>query len=137
MEIKWIIHLLIRLQYRRVSEQEDSILLHVTFFLRKQISGRGRNHTQCYTFFFLFLMVHCLGMFIACVCILSTNSVQSCLTFCDPMDCSMPRLPVYHRLLVFTQTHAHGVGDAIQLSHPLSSPSPLVFNLFQHQGLFK
>ena len=59
---------------------------------------------------------------------------QSCLTLWDPMDCSRPGLPVHHRLPEFTQTH--WVGDAIQLSHPLSSPSP-AFNLSQHQGLFK
>ena len=60
---------------------------------------------------------------------------QSCLTLCDPMDCSTPSLPVHHQLPEFTQTHAHGVGGAIQPSHPLS-PSP-VFNLSQHQGLFQ
>ena len=53
------------------------------------------------------------------------------------MDCSTPGLPVHHQLLEFTQTHLHWVRDAIQLSHPLSSPSPLVFNLSQNQGLFK
>ena len=52
------------------------------------------------------------------------------------MDCSTPGLPVHHRLLEFTQTHVHQVGDAIQPSHPLSSPSPPAFNLPQHQGLF-
>ena len=59
------------------------------------------------------------------------------LTLCDPMDCSMPGLPVHHQLLEFTQTHVHWVSDAIQPSHPLSSPSPPAFNLFQHQGLFQ
>ena len=48
---------------------------------------------------------------------------------CDPMDCSMPGLPVHHQLPEFTQTHVHWVGDAIQPSHPLSSPSPPTFNL--------
>ena len=52
------------------------------------------------------------------------------------MDCSTPGLPVHHQLLEFTQTHVHRVGDAIQPSHPLSSPSP-AFNLAQHQGLFQ
>jgi len=51
------------------------------------------------------------------------------------MDCSTPGLPVYHQLSEPTQTHAHGVGDAIQPSHPLSSPFPPTFNLSQHQGL--
>ena len=53
------------------------------------------------------------------------------------MDCSMPGLPVHHQHLEFTQTHVHWVGDAIQLSQPLSSPSPPAFNLSQHQGLFR
>ena len=55
----------------------------------------------------------------------SVSSVaQSCLTLCDPMNCSMPGLPVYHHLPEFTQTHVHRVGDVIQPSHLLSSPSP-------------
>ena len=62
---------------------------------------------------------------------------KSCLTLCDPMDCSTPGLPVHHHLLEFSQTHVHGVGDAIQPSHPLSSPSPPAFSLSQHQGLFQ
>ena len=62
---------------------------------------------------------------------------QSCPTLCDPVNCSTPGLPVHHQLLGFTQTHVHWVGDAIQPSHPLSSPSPSAFNLSQHQGLFK
>ena len=52
-----------------------------------------------------------------------------------PMKHSTPGLPVHHQLPQFTQTHVHQVGDAIQLSHPLSSPSPPTFNLSQHQGL--
>ena len=62
---------------------------------------------------------------------------QSCLTLCDPMNFSMPGLPVHHRLPEFTQTHVHRVGDAIQPSHPLSSPSPLAPNPSQHQSLFQ
>ena len=64
------------------------------------------------------------------------SSVTQCPTLCHPMDCSMPGLPVHHQLPQFTQTHVHWVGDAIQLSHPLLSPSPAL-NLSQHQGLFK
>ena len=60
---------------------------------------------------------------------------QSCTTLCDPMDCCTPGLPVLHQLPEFAQTHVHGAGDAIQPSHPLSSPFP-AFNLSQHQGLF-
>ena len=62
---------------------------------------------------------------------------QSCLTLCDPMDCSTPGFPVHHQLPEFTQTHLHWVCDAIQPSHLLWSPSPPAFNLSQHQGLFK
>ena len=62
---------------------------------------------------------------------------QSCLTLCDPMNCSTPGLPVHHQLMESTRTHVHRVGDAIQPSHPLSSPSPPALNLSQHQGLFK
>ena len=62
---------------------------------------------------------------------------QSCPTLCNPMDHSTPGLPVHHQLSEFTQTHAHRVGDAIQPSHSLSSPSLPTFNLSQHQGLFK
>ena len=61
---------------------------------------------------------------------------QSCPTLCGPMNCSMPGLPVHHQLLV-TQTHVHRVSDAIQPSHPLSSPSPPVPNSSQHEGLFQ
>ena len=65
------------------------------------------------------------------------SATKSCLTLCDPMDCSTPGLPVHHQLLELAQTHAHWVGDAIQPSHPLSSPSPPAFSLSQHQGLFQ
>ena len=69
----------------------------------------------------------------------SLNSVQllSRVRLCDPMNRSTPGLPVHHQLPEFTQTHVHWVGDAIQLSHPLSSPSPPALNLSQNQGLFK
>ena len=65
-----------------------------------------------------------------------SSVTQSCPTLCDPMDCSTPGFPVYHQLLEPAQTHVHRVGDAIPLSHPLSSPSPPAFNLSQHQSLF-
>ena len=62
---------------------------------------------------------------------------QSCLILCDPMDCRTPGFPVHHQLLELAQTHVHWISDAIQPSHPLSSPSPPTFNLSQHQGLFQ
>ena len=66
-----------------------------------------------------------------------SSVAQSCPTLCDPMNCSTPGLPVHHHLLEFTQTHVHRVSDAIQSSHPLSSPSPPVPNPSQHQSLFQ
>ena len=66
-----------------------------------------------------------------------SSIAQSCPTLCDPMNCSIPGLPVHHQLPEFTQTHVHWVSDAIQPSHPLSSPSPPALNFSQHQGLFK
>ena len=66
-----------------------------------------------------------------------SSVAQSCLTLCNPMNHSTPGLPVHHQLLKFTQTHAHRVSDAIQPSHPLSSPSPPAPNPSQHQGLFE
>ena len=66
-----------------------------------------------------------------------SSVARSCPTLCDPMNCSMPGLPVHHQLLESTQTHVHRVGDAIQLSHPLSSPFSPALNLSQHQGLFQ
>ena len=66
-----------------------------------------------------------------------SSFAQSCPTLCDPMDCSMPGLPAHHELPKLAQAHFHQVSDAIQPSHPLSSPSPPALNLSQHQGLFK
>ena len=65
------------------------------------------------------------------------SDAQSCLTLGDPTDCSMPGFPVLHHLPEFAETHVHQVGEAIQPSHPLSSPFPPVLNLSQHQGLFQ
>ena len=61
-----------------------------------------------------------------------SSVAQLCPTLCDPMDCSTPGFPVHHQLPELAQTHVHWVGDAIQASHPLSSPSPPAFNLSQH-----
>ena len=73
------------------------------------------------------------------ICSVQFSSVaQSCPTLCDPKDCSTPGLPVHHQLPEFTQTHVHGVGDAIQSSHSLLSSSPPAFSLSQHYSvLFK
>ena len=66
-----------------------------------------------------------------------SSVTQSCPTLCDPMNCSIPGLPVYHQLPEFTQTHVHRVGDAIQPSHPLLSPSRPAPNPSLHQSLFQ
>ena len=70
-------------------------------------------------------------------CIQFNSVAQSCPTFCYPMNRSTPGLPVHHQLPEFTPTHVHQVGDAIQPSHPLSSPSPPAPNPSQHQSLFQ
>ena len=66
-----------------------------------------------------------------------SSVAQLCLTLCDPMSHNTPGLPVYHQFPEFTQTHVHRVGDAIQPSHPLLSPSPPAPSPSQHQGLFQ
>ena len=82
----------------------------------------------------LILPQHCGGMFSS---VQFSSVAQSCLTLCDPMNCSTPGLPVHHQLPESTQTHVHWVSDAIQPFHPLSSPSAPALKLSQHQGLFK
>ena len=72
-----------------------------------------------------------LGMMYYCCSV-----AQWCPTLCDPIDCSTPDFPVLHHLQDLAQTHVHPVSDAVQPSHPLSSPSPPAFNLFHHRGLF-
>ena len=70
------------------------------------------------------------SMLFHCMCFIQFTSVaQSCPALCDPMDCSTPGLPVHHQLPELAQTHVHWVSDAIQPSHPLSSPSPPAFSL--------
>ena len=77
----------------------------------------------------------CISLYISIFNVLQFTSVaQSCPALCDPMNHSMPGLPVHHQLLEFTQTHVHQVGNAIQPSHPLSSPSPPAPNPSQYQS---
>ena len=73
-----------------------------------------------------------LDLMIVFCSVISVQFTQSCPTLCDPMNCSMPGLPVHHQLLESTQTHVHQVDDAIQPSHPLSPPSLPALNLSQH-----
>ena len=94
--------------------------------------GTHKKEEEANTFLHFFCLSH-LGPVIAQF----SSVAQSCPNLCDPMNLSTPGLPVHHQLLEFTQTHVHWVCDAIQPSHPLSSPSLPAFNLSQHQGLFK
>ena len=81
------------------------------------------------SFFFFFLKDYTLFQF--------SSVTQLCPILCDPMNLNTPGLPVHHQLPESTQIHVHRVGDAIQSSHPMSSPFPPALNLSQHGGLFK
>ena len=103
------------------------------------ITGNLGKPPLCILFVFKILSLHCYQRAYYCKNISHwVSSVsQSCPTLCDPMNRSRPGLPVHHKLLEFTQTRVHWVGDAIQASHPLLSPFPPALNLPQHQSLFK
>ena len=79
----------------------------------------------------------CFSLSISSYSVQFSSVAQSCLTLCDPMNRSMSGLSVHHQLLEFTQTHVHRVSDAIQPSHPLSSPSLPAPNPSKHQSLFQ
>ena len=98
--------------------------------------GTCRGHLESCWYLIFF---SCLGQRLnRCLTSVQFSSVtQSCLTLCDPMNCSTPGLLVHHQLPECTQTHVHWVSDGIQPSHPLSSPSPPAPNPSQHQGLFQ
>ena len=93
---------------------------------------------KCRLFYFpvLWTPKHCFNDYHGSGSLQFSSVAQSCLTLCDPMNHNTLGLPVHHQLLKFTQTDVHRVGDAIQPSHPLSSPSPPAPNPSQHQGLF-
>ena len=96
------------------------------------------NHQPSYICFHVSGNIYDIYMTYICFQVLQFSSVtQSCLTLCNPMNRSTPGLRVHHQLPEFTQTHVHWVGDAIQPSHLLSSPSPPAPNPSQHQGLFQ
>ena len=96
------------------------------------------KHTENFKFYFL-RMFRCLSLIHAKwrASVQFSSVAQLYPTLCDPMNRSTPCLPVHHQLWGSIQTNVHRVGDAIQPSHPLSSPSPPALNLSQHQGLFK
>ena len=92
----------------------------------------------CFVFVFVLMKTKFIRLyFFPANCLQFSSVTQLCPTLCDPMDYSMPGFPVHHQLPELTQTHIHRISDAIQLSHPLSSPSPHALNLSQHQGLFQ
>ena len=129
---------------------EEFVLWHMCILVRKDLVGLLIWYMMNENHYFIYFCWHSPCNFISCwkrvlkapnfVCVLSQvwfiSVAQSCLILCDPMDYSTPGFHVHHQLLEPIQTHVHCVGDAIQPSHPLSSPSPPAFNLFQHQGLF-
>ena len=97
----------------------------------------GRKNTYIWMTESLCYSPETLTTFLISYSVQFSSFTLSCLTLCDSMDCSTPGFPVHHQLLEPTQTHIHHGGDAIQPSHPLSSPSPPTFNLSQYQGLFQ
>ena len=94
----------------------------------KQVNMNARTLRICFCLF-AFAVFSAYNQFI--------SVAQLCPTLCDAMNCSTPGLPVHHQLPEFTQTHVHQISDAIQASHPLSSPSPPAPNPSQHQSLFQ
>ena len=99
--------------------------------------GQGAN-SKSKTLYFIYVALLILQQLQEMLKMVQFRSVAlSCLTICDPIDCSISGLPVHYQLLELTQIHVHWVGDAIQPPHPLWSPSPPAFNLSQHPGLFQ
>ena len=109
---------------------------HVSFIQVDYLIVLVLTKPYCFHSSFKFILDRSIGWWKSLQQYMFSSVPHSCPTLCDPMDCSMPGQPVHHQLPEFTQTHAHQVGDAIQPSHPLSSPSPAP-NPSQHQGLFK
>ena len=119
------------------NEYSGLISLGLIGFISLQSRGLSRVYHSSKASILQLSAAFAFSLYIFCTTLQFSSVTQSCPTLCDPMDCSIPGLPVHHQLLELVQTHVHQVGDAIQLSHPLSSPSPPPFNLSQHQGLFQ
>ena len=113
----------------------DRILRYFHFIIK----GESNTRWQATFIEVLFIKLYfCLPVTSTSYSSVQFSSVtQSCLTLCDPMNSSTPGLPVHHQFPEFTQTHVHWVSNAIQPSHPLSSPSPPAPNPSQHQCLFQ
>ena len=111
----------------------SSLLIHREFRTtavdRLSFPSEMKHRLYKWGIYFIFKVFH--------VSVQFSSVTQLCPTLCDPMNRSTPGLPVHHQLSEFTQTHIHRVSDAIQPSHPLSSPSPPAPNPSQHQGLFQ
>ena len=106
-------------------------------FIKRMLDcSKVRTKSLSVSFLLLFNLddLQCASNLVSLCCCCSVT--QSCLTLCDAMDCSTPGFPVLQHLLELAQTHVHWVGDAIQPSHPLSSPSLPAFCLSQYQGVF-
>ena len=126
----------------RISLMEDSIIISASMFIEARIQSKLCHLMELLPSFLFFLPSFIKGVlkssfFFLHFSVQFSSVAQSCLTLCDPMNCSTLGLPVHHQLPEFTQTHVHRVSDATQPSHPLSSPSPLAPNPSQHQGLFQ
>ena len=115
--------------------REQHVLLESLEIMSQITLGGILSQVQCHVHLSLLLLLALTQLRLSSVQFSSV--AQSCPTLCDPMNCSTPGLPVHHQLPEFTQTHVHRVSDAIQPSHPLSSPPSPVPNPSQHQSLFQ
>ena len=146
----WV-HNSIFISYRKFSAIISSNIISAPFsFSSPEIFKSYPRYSLYFKLYFISHLVLCIlvwilstGLFSLLILSLQLPSVQfssvaqSCPNLCNPMNCSMSGLPVHHQLPEFTQTHVHQVGDAIQPSHPLSSPSPPAPNPSQHQSPFQ
>ena len=130
---------LCNLQYTLIETVSAVSFLLTSLTFRGSVLATTILLHQCFSY--EFLIVYSVWLMSSAVPILGGHQIrsvtQSCPTLCDTMNRSMPGLPVHHQLPEFAQTHVHWVSDAIQPSHPLSSPSPLAPNPSQHQSLFQ
>ena len=111
-------------------------------YVKKESSSRFKVHVHVWSdsiliFVFIWFVNVSITSTPGCLASHFLQFSRSVVSICDPGDCSTPGFPVHHQLPELAQTHVHQVGDAIQPSHPLLSPSPPAFNLSQHQGLFQ
>ena len=108
------------------------IFSHSNGFLKESMLSGKKNTSPVFLSFLFCIIIRALTHTPFCCC----SVVRAYLTLYDPMECSTPGFPVLHQFPELAQTHVHRISDAIQPSHPLSSPSPSAFSLSQHQGLF-